>query len=43
VAFGLGALAHQIGWAETRKLVHRKRKDDATAPVEEAGATTVRE
>jgi len=43
VAFGLGALAHQIGWAETRKLVHRKRKDDAAAPVDEAGAAPVRE
>ncbi len=47
VVFGLGALAHQIGWAETRKLVHRKRKGDeaeeATAVVEDTGATPARE
>jgi uncharacterized membrane protein YbhN (UPF0104 family) len=43
VAFGLGALAHQIGWAETRKLVHRRRKEDGSAVVEDAGATPARE
>jgi uncharacterized membrane protein YbhN (UPF0104 family) len=28
VAFGLGMLSTQIGWAETRKLVHRKKKGE---------------
>jgi uncharacterized membrane protein YbhN (UPF0104 family) len=47
VAFGLGALAHQIGWAETRKLVHRKRKGEkaqaaGASPAEDAGATPAR-
>jgi uncharacterized membrane protein YbhN (UPF0104 family) len=43
VAFGLGALAHQIGWAETRKLVHRKRKEDEAVAGEDAGVTPARE
>jgi uncharacterized membrane protein YbhN (UPF0104 family) len=43
VTFGLGALAHQIGWAETRRLVHRKRKEDSASPAEDAGAAPVRE
>ena len=43
VAFGLGALAHQIGWAETRKLVHRRHKEDEAAAVDDAGATPARE
>jgi uncharacterized membrane protein YbhN (UPF0104 family) len=47
VAFGLGALAHQIGWAETRKLVHRKRKDEkekaAAVGADDAAATPARE
>jgi uncharacterized membrane protein YbhN (UPF0104 family) len=47
VAFGLGALAHQIGWAQTRALVHRKRKDDkekdAAAAADDAAVTPARE
>src|SRR5437763_986354 len=46
VAFGLGALAHQIGWAETRKLVHRKRKEDGekdAAGAADDAATPARE
>jgi len=47
VAFGLGALAHQIGWAETRKLLHRKHKEDpgkdAAAVAGDADATPARE
>jgi uncharacterized membrane protein YbhN (UPF0104 family) len=47
VVFGLGALAHQIGWAETRKLLHRKHKEDAekeaAAVAADAEATPARE
>jgi hypothetical protein len=48
VAFGLGALAHQIGWAETRKLVHRRRKEkeketEAAVVADDAAATPARE
>jgi uncharacterized membrane protein YbhN (UPF0104 family) len=47
VGFGLVLLAQQIGWEQTRKLLHRKRKqdeveDDAPA-VEDAGANPARE
>jgi uncharacterized membrane protein YbhN (UPF0104 family) len=47
VAFGLGALAHQIGWAETRKLIHRRRKGEketeAAVVADDAAATPARE
>ncbi|HXD69159.1 MAG TPA: hypothetical protein VN615_04820, partial [Gaiellales bacterium] len=47
VAFGLGALAHQIGWAQTRALIHRKRKEggekDAVPAADDAAATPARE
>lgn len=36
VAFGLTMLAAQIGWAQTRKLIHvRKKKDGETDPLAE--------
>jgi uncharacterized membrane protein YbhN (UPF0104 family) len=44
IGFGLVALAHQIGWEDTRKLLHRKRKkDDTASAVDDTGATPARE
>jgi hypothetical protein len=41
VAFGLGMLSTQIGWAETKKLVHRKKKKkDGEADAEADGPAT---
>ncbi len=47
VGFGLVLLAQQIGWDETKKLLHRKRKKDkaenAAPVVGDAGANPARE
>ena len=39
--FGLAMLARTIGWEQTRKLMHRKKKDDAEADEAEGTEGTV--
>ena len=47
VGFGLVLLAQQIGWDETKKLLHRRRKKDeakdAALAVDDVGAHPARE